>query len=66
MGVESIIKVGITVIIWRESCSPQKFIIEDWLLPSVSEITFLTNILDLRLSSKIENFQFLKFGYWVQ
>jgi hypothetical protein len=43
MDVESIIKVGIIEIILCELCSPQKIIIDEWLLPSISKVAFSIN-----------------------
>jgi hypothetical protein len=43
MGVELIVKVSIIKIIWRESCSLQKFIIEKWSLSLVLEVAFSGN-----------------------
>jgi hypothetical protein len=40
VGVESIIKVGITEIVQCESCSSQKFIVEEWSQLLVSKTTF--------------------------
>jgi len=40
VGVESTLKVGIIEIGWHESCSPQRFIVDEWLLLSLLEATF--------------------------
>jgi hypothetical protein len=43
VGMELIIKMSITKIILRGSCSLQIFIVEEWSLPSILEATFFGN-----------------------
>jgi hypothetical protein len=40
LGVESIVKAGISKIVSCKSCSSQRIIVDEWSLPSVSGTTF--------------------------